>query len=132
MLSAVKDLYRRQEGHWPGWRSAKTRRVTGPSSATKDKLTRLDDMVEEYLACGEADQGPIIHISRGRAYLTGKYFKPLHSMLVDGISRRDIAARLVIISRESGEGSTATCARTYDHQSPFFTWAMGRWGWSRQ
>jgi integrase len=87
---------------------------------SRDKLTRFSDIVEEYLAWKRTKVRPstLREIER---YLTGGYFKPLHSMSVDTISRRDIAARLVIVTRENGN-VTAICARTTI--SAFFTWAM--------
>ena len=38
-------------------------------------------------------------------YLRGGYFRPLLGMPVDQIRRRDIAARLTVIARESGAPS---------------------------
>src|SRR5262245_9356498 len=35
-------------------------------------------------------------------YLCGSYFKALHSLPIDQIARKDIAARLVVIARERG------------------------------
>ena len=87
---------------------------------SKDKLTRLDAMIEEYLK-GKQIEVRASTFREVKRYLTGSYFEPLHSMPVDSISRRDIAARLVIISRENGN-VTAACARTTI--SAFFTWAM--------
>src|SRR5262249_41119882 len=54
-------------------------------------------------------------------YLTGGYFRPLHGMPVDTISRKDIASRLVTISREHGN-TVAAAAR--DKLSAFYVWAM--------
>ena len=63
---------------------------------------------------------PRTHVEQTR-YLTGSYFKPLHGMPVDTITRKDIAARLVAITRESGS-STANRARAVING--FFVWAM--------
>jgi integrase len=87
---------------------------------SRDKLTRFSDIVEEYLAWKRTKVRPSTFREIER-YLTGSYFKPLHTMSMDTISRRDIAARLVIISRASGN-VTSACARTTI--SAFFTWAM--------
>jgi integrase len=54
-------------------------------------------------------------------YLTKAYFKPLHSMHLDAITRRDVAAQLVALQRRHGS-TTATLARTA--LSAFFAWAM--------
>jgi integrase len=88
--------------------------------SSKDRLTRFDAMVEEYLAGKQTRVRPATFREIKR-YLTGRYFKPLHSMPVDTITRKDIAARLVIISRESGN-VTASCARVAI--SAFFTWSL--------
>jgi integrase len=87
---------------------------------SKDKLTRLDAVVEEYLAWKRTKVRPSTFREVER-YLTGSYFRPLHSMSVDTISRKDIAARLVIISRENSE-ITAACAR--GALSAFFVWCL--------
>jgi integrase len=54
-------------------------------------------------------------------YLCGPYFKPLHRMPLDTITRRDVAARVVAIARESG---SPTAARARGALSAFFAWAM--------
>jgi integrase len=87
---------------------------------SKDRLTRFDAMVKEYLAWKEAKvrASSFREITR---YLIGPYFKPLHAAAVDTICRKDIAARIVVIERESGS-ATATHARAA--LSAFFVWAM--------
>src|SRR5262249_10830697 len=54
-------------------------------------------------------------------YLTSGYFKPLHGMPIDTLTRRDIAARVVTIMRENG---SPTAARARGALSSFFVWAM--------
>jgi integrase len=54
-------------------------------------------------------------------YLTGPYFKPLHSRPVDQITRKDVAAQLTRIMIEHGD-TTALLARAT--LSAFYTWAM--------
>jgi integrase len=56
-----------------------------------------------------------------RRYLTGSYFRPLHGKPVDGITRKDIAARLVLIVREHGSMSAL---RARGAANAFFVWAM--------
>jgi integrase len=56
-----------------------------------------------------------------RRYLGGSYFKPLHNMPVDKVTRRDIASRLVAITREHG---SITAARARTALSAFFVWTM--------
>jgi integrase len=86
----------------------------------KDRLTRLDAMIEEYLKGKQAEvrSSTFRNVKR---YLTSKYFKPLYPMSVDIISRKDIAARLVVINRESG---SVTAARARTTISTFFTWCL--------
>src|SRR5262249_61884288 len=57
-----------------------------------------------------------------RRYLTGSYFKPLHVMPIDRITRRDVATRLLTITAEHG---APTAARARSSLSAVFVWAMG-------
>lgn len=57
-----------------------------------------------------------------RRYLTGSYFKPLHVMPIDRITRRDVATRLLTITAEHG---APTAARARSSLSAMFVWAMG-------
>jgi Arm DNA-binding domain len=86
----------------------------------KNRLTRLDAMIGEYLK-GKQAEVRASTFRNIRAHLTGKYFKPLYPMSVDAIGRKDIAARLVVISRESGP---VTAARARTTIGSFFTWAI--------
>ncbi len=54
-------------------------------------------------------------------YLAGGYFKPLHAIPVDTVTRKDIASRLVAITRES---SSITAARARAAINGFYVWAM--------
>jgi integrase len=54
-------------------------------------------------------------------YLTGPYFKPLHNMPIEQITRRDVAARVLAISRESG---ATTAGRARSALSSMFAWSM--------
>ena len=85
----------------------------------KDRIN-LRSMIDEYLLqknhrCARAPWREI------RRYLTGAYFKPLHGMPIDQVTRRDVAARLVVITREH---STIAAARARATLSAFFVWAM--------
>jgi integrase len=84
----------------------------------KDRLS-LRAVIEDYCAAKESQmrRRSFYEIKR---YLLGDYFKPLHSMPIDSVSRKDVAARLVAITRESS--SAAACARTAI--SAFFVWCM--------
>jgi len=86
---------------------------------TKDRLT-LRSVVEQFIADKEEAVRPRTLGGLTR-YLTGPHFKPLHGMPVDTITRKDIAARLVVIKREHG---TTTPASARAALSSMYTWAM--------
>jgi integrase len=77
-------------------------------------------VVEEYLAAKKADLRPRTFVETTR-YLTGDYFKALHGMPVDTITRKDIAGRLVAITRQN---SSIVAARARAVLSAFFVWTM--------
>jgi integrase len=85
----------------------------------KDKLS-LRSQVEQYLALKAREVRPktLREITR---YLTGPYLKPLHSVALDMIGRKDVASRLGAIQREHGD-IVAKAAR--DKLSAFYVWAM--------
>jgi integrase len=82
----------------------------------------LRALIDDYLAWkGTTDVRPRT-LTEARRYLTdSRYFGPLHSMPVDRITRRDVAARVLAIAKDSG-AVTATRARTT--LSSAFSWAM--------
>jgi integrase len=85
----------------------------------KDRLT-LRGVVDEYLAMKQREVRP--RTLRGvTRYLTGDYFKPLHAMPVDKVSRKDIASRLLVITRER---SSIVAGRARAALATFFVWAM--------
>jgi integrase len=86
---------------------------------TKDRLT-LRSVVEQFLADKQDAVRPRT-LGELTRYLTGSHFKPLHGMPVDTVSRKDIAARLIVIKREHGT-VTAQCARRA--LSSMYSWAM--------
>jgi integrase len=58
-----------------------------------------------------------------KLYLTGKaYFGPLHATAIGEITRADVAARLLAITRNSG---TVTGSRARSALSTLFAWALG-------
>jgi hypothetical protein len=63
----------------------------------KDRLT-LRGLVDDYLAAKQPLLRPRSFVEAKR-YLTSGYFKPLHGMPLDTITRRDIAAMVVTIVR---------------------------------
>jgi integrase len=86
-----------------------------------DKFT-FAALAEEFLAVKETTLKPRT-LTETRRYLRGPYFKPLHTMPADTVSRKDIAARLIIITRESG---TATALRARSVISELYSWALGQ------
>jgi integrase len=86
----------------------------------KDLLT-LRSQVTEYLAAREREVRPRTFVEMGRYLTDPRYFGPLHRLSRDTITRRDIAARIVIIARECG---APTAARARGALAAFFTWCM--------
>jgi integrase len=85
----------------------------------KDRV-KLSSMIDEYLLQKQS-QVRKRTMEEVKRYLTGDYFKPLHGMAIDQVTRRDIAARLVVITREH---SSIAAARARATLSAFFVWAM--------
>ena len=86
----------------------------------KDRHT-LKATVADYLAAKEREVRPRTRTERAR-YLTGPaYFKPLHALPLDQITRKDVAARLTRISLESG---SIVAARARAQLSALFGWAL--------
>ena len=89
----------------------------------KDRLT-LRGLVAEYLEAKKSQKRPprARTMVETRRYLGDpRYFGPLLGMPVDTVNRRDVAARLVVISRSSG---AIAGARARAALSTFFFWAM--------
>jgi integrase len=84
-----------------------------------DRFT-LAAMTEDYLASKESSVRARTFAEVQR-YLRGPYFKPLHGMPVDTITRRDVAARLLVITRESG---AVTAGNARSALSALFVWAL--------
>jgi integrase len=86
----------------------------------KDLLTMRSQAVE-YLAAKEHELAKRTLIEMRRYLTDARYFGPLHKLAIDTITRRDVAARVVVIMRECGN---PTAARARGAFSSFFTWAM--------
>jgi integrase len=86
----------------------------------KAKFT-LRAVATDFLAAKEPTVRRNTHNELQR-YLTGSYFRPLHSTPIDRIARRDVASRLLAITHESGKVSAA---RARSAISSLFAWAMG-------
>src|SRR5262249_25056350 len=85
----------------------------------KDKLA-LRSQIAEHLAFkkGDVRRKTLSEITR---YLTGPYLKPLHSVAIDMIDRKDVAARLLATQRERG---SIVAKKARDTLSAFYVWAM--------
>jgi integrase len=95
-----------------------------PASERKRKASSdrfiLIGLSQQYLAAKKSEVRPRSFTEMQR-YLQSSYFKPLHNMPVDAITRRDVAARVLVIQRENGQ---VAAARARTALSAMFTWAM--------
>ncbi len=57
------------------------------------------------------------------SYLRGPYFEALHGKLLDAVTRRDVASRVMHIEHEHGR---ATASRARAVLSAFYAWCMGQ------
>src|SRR5262249_38065528 len=78
-------------------------------------------LVEQYLAAKQ----PVVRrrtFSEAQRYLrSSSYFGPLFNVPVDAITRRDVAARVLVITRENGQ---IAAARARSVLSGMYAWAM--------
>src|SRR5262249_28260671 len=81
----------------------------------------MRSQVKEFLDAKKLEVAERTMTEMERYLADPKYFGPLHSLPLDSIKRRDVAARIVAIGRECG---AATAARARGVLSSFFTWAM--------
>jgi integrase len=86
-----------------------------------DKFT-FRALADEYLSAKQPTVRPRSFVEMQR-YLCGSYFKALHSLAIDQIARKDIAARLVVIARECG---VVTAIRARSHVSSLFAWSIAQ------
>jgi integrase len=82
----------------------------------------LKGVVGDYLAFKQKTVRPRTYAEIVR-YLTGHFFKPLHNVPIDEITRKDVAARLTKITLENG---SITASRARIALSGFYAWAMGQ------
>ena len=87
--------------------------------ASADRFT-CSALAEQYLAAKKPEVRSRSFTEMQR-YLQSSYFKPLHNIPVDSVTRRDVAARVLIIGRESGQ---VAAARARTALSGMFSWAM--------
>ena len=102
-------------------------RVANGEDPQADKLARRDKdahtfkaTVADYLASKRREVRPRTYTELVR-YLGGGYFKPLHSLALDQISRKDVATRLTRITLEH---SPIVAARARAKISALFSWAL--------
>jgi integrase len=90
-------------------------------TAQRDKDQRqFCTVVAEYLQAKQSAVRPKTYRDVER-YLTGDYFKPLHSKPVDNIERADVSLSLTRIDHDCG---SPTAARARTTLNAFFGWAM--------
>jgi len=86
----------------------------------KDALT-LRSQVTEFLTAKEPDLAPRTFVEVTRYLTDPRYFGPLLAKPLDTIALKDVASRIVMIARESGN---PTAARARGALVTFFSWAM--------
>jgi len=103
--------------------------VATGSDPQADKATRRNQdrftfraVADDYLRAKQPTVRPRTFVEMQR-YLCGSYFKALHSVPADQITRRDVAARLLVIDRECG---VVTALRARSHISSFFAWGIAQ------
>jgi integrase len=87
--------------------------------ASADRFT-FSALAEQYLAAKKPEVRPRSFTEMER-YLQSNYFKPLHNIPVDAVTRRDVAARVLEIARKNGQ---VAAARARTALSAMYTWAM--------
>jgi hypothetical protein len=87
--------------------------------ASADRFT-FSALAEQYLAAKKSEVRRRT-FTEWQRYLQSSYFKPLHNIPADAITRRDVAARVLVIGRENG---VVAAARARAALSALFSWAM--------
>jgi integrase len=94
----------------------------GDKAARREKdVHSVKAVVDDYLTAKKNTVRPRTFGEITR-YLTGPFFKSLHAMPIDQVSRRDVASCLTKIVNENGS-TTAVRARSALHA--FYIWAVG-------
>jgi integrase len=86
----------------------------------KDRHT-LRSVATEYLQAKKSELRPRSYVESERYLLTGKYFKPLHTLAINAVSRADVSSRILAIAREAGN-TTANRARS--NLNALFSWSI--------
>jgi integrase len=87
--------------------------------AAADRFT-FSSLAEQYLAAKK----PAVRrrtFTEMQRYLLSSYFKPLHNIPIDGVTRRDIAACVLTITHKAGQ---VAAARARSAASGMYVWAM--------
>jgi integrase len=94
----------------------------GNKAAERVKAARtMRSVAEDFLAAKQSSLRPASYRVT-KLYLTGPYFRPLHSSTVSDITLADVAARLTAITRTNG---SVTAGRARSALSAMYKWAMG-------
>ena len=110
--AARKILAKVELGQDPQGDKAKARLASGRT---------LRSVADDYLEAKQSVLRPASY--RGtKLYLTGPYFKPLHSTTITDITLADVAARIGAIARNNG---SVTASRPRYALSAMYRWAMG-------
>ena len=103
-------------------------RVANGEDPQADKADRRDKDahtlragVVDFLAMKQREVRPRSHHELSR-YLTGSFFRPLHMLALDQITRKDVAGRLNKIMLDH---SSISAARARAALSGFYAWALG-------
>jgi integrase len=88
--------------------------------AAADRFT-FATLAEQYLAAKQPEVRRLTFREMTRYLRSSSYFGPLHNVPVDSVTRRDIASRVMIIARESGQVAAARARTT---ASGMYAWAM--------
>ena len=105
---------------WPRSRSGQDPQAEKAGRLAAEKFTLSQGMIEPYLA--ETEQNVRSRsFTETQRYLRGDYFKPLLGMPADSITRRDVAERVLAITRENGHQAASNARGAL---SALFTWGM--------
>ena len=85
----------------------------------RDRLS-MRSVVDEFLAA-KAETVRVGSLREITRHLTGPYFRALHGMAVDSVTRKDVAAAIVAAQRRHGPNVAGVVRATL---SSFFSWAM--------
>jgi integrase len=94
----------------------------GDKVEDRRKASRTLRAIVELFLEAQASRLRPASLRLSRLFLTGPYFKPLHSTAATDITLADVAARVSAITRNNG---STTAARARSALSALYRWAMG-------